>query len=117
MDHFDWIFQQVLCVDRSKETLAGTEHDGHDVHAHLVDQARGKDLSADVARRHLDHAVTSQFPRLIQGGFHTVYKVERCVGIPALGSAPVGHDHDVFDTSWRCPVPAVRHVENTMGCS
>lgn len=32
----------MLCVDLSKVALAGLEHDGHDVRAHLVDQAGGK---------------------------------------------------------------------------
>src|SRR5690349_7913754 len=38
------IRQQVLRGDRPEVALAGPEHD---VHAHLVDQARGKGLAAD----------------------------------------------------------------------
>jgi hypothetical protein len=38
-------------VDRPEVALAGPEHDGYGVHAHLVDQARGKHLATDVARR------------------------------------------------------------------
>jgi hypothetical protein len=36
-------------VDRSEVALAGPEHDGHDVHAHLVNQACGKHLAPNVA--------------------------------------------------------------------
>jgi hypothetical protein len=38
-------------VDRPEVALAGPEHDGYDVHAHLVNQARGKHLATDVATR------------------------------------------------------------------
>ena len=50
LDHVG-ILQQVLRVDRPEVALAGPEHDRDDVHAHLVDQARGKHLATDVARR------------------------------------------------------------------
>jgi hypothetical protein len=39
----------VLRVDRPEVALAGPEHDGYDVHPHLVDQARGQHLATDVA--------------------------------------------------------------------
>ena len=35
--------------DRPEVALAGPEHDGHDVHADFVDEARGKHLATDVA--------------------------------------------------------------------
>jgi hypothetical protein len=44
-------------MDRPEVALAGPEHDGYDVHAHLVDQARGKHLATDLASGDLDHAV------------------------------------------------------------
>lgn len=47
-NHHVRILQQVLGVDRAGVALAGPEHDGYDVHAHLVDQARGEHLPADV---------------------------------------------------------------------
>ena len=31
----------------TRSSAAGPEHDGYDVHAHLVDQARGKHLATD----------------------------------------------------------------------
>lgn len=43
LNHHVGILQQVLCVDRPEGALAGPEHDGYDVLAHLVDQAQGKD--------------------------------------------------------------------------
>jgi len=54
----------VLRVDRPEEAIAGPEHDGYDVHAHLVDQVRGKHLATDVASGDLDDAVTRQILRL-----------------------------------------------------
>src|SRR4051812_34346713 len=56
LDHHVRFLQQVLCLDRPEVALAGPEHDGYDVHAHLVDQARGKHLATDVAGGDLDHA-------------------------------------------------------------
>src|SRR5687767_10443120 len=49
LNHHVRILQQVLRVDRPEVALAGPEHDGDDVHAHLVDQTRGKRLATDVA--------------------------------------------------------------------
>ncbi len=66
-NHHVRILQQVLRVDRPEVALAGPEHDGYDVHAHLVDQARGKRLATDVASGDLDHAVTRKLLRL---GYH-----------------------------------------------
>ena len=57
------ILQQALCVDRPEVALAGPEHDGYDVHAHLVDQARGKHMATDVASGDLDDAVTRELLR------------------------------------------------------
>ncbi len=54
LNHHVRILQQVLRVDRPEVALASPEHDGHDVHAHLVDQARGKHLATDVAGGDLD---------------------------------------------------------------
>ena len=50
LNHYVWVLQQVLRVDGAEVALAGPEHDGYDVHAHLVDQTRGKHLATDVAR-------------------------------------------------------------------
>src|SRR5687768_18394082 len=58
LNHHVRILQQVLRVDRPEVALAGPERDGYDVHAHLVDQTRGKRLATDVASGDLDHAVT-----------------------------------------------------------
>lgn len=58
------ILQQVLCVDRPKVAFAGPEHDGHEVHADLVDQARGQHLAADVTGGDLDDAVSGELLRL-----------------------------------------------------
>src|SRR5262249_30184292 len=73
---------------------------------------RGKHLATDVASGDLDHAVTRELLGLGHGSLNAVDEVERRLGIPALGPAPVGHDDDVVDPSRRCPVPAVRHVED-----
>ena len=45
LNHHVGILQQVLRVDRPEVALAGPEHHGYDVHAHLVDQTRGKHLA------------------------------------------------------------------------
>jgi hypothetical protein len=66
LNHHVRILQQVLRVDRPGVALAGPEHDGYDVHAHLVDQARGKHLATDVASGDLDRAVTRKLLRLGQ---------------------------------------------------
>ena len=50
----------MLRVDRSEVALAGSEHDGYDVHAHLVYQPRGQHLATDVASSGLDDAVTRE---------------------------------------------------------
>ncbi|MCW2747841.1 MAG: hypothetical protein JWP10_983, partial [Nocardioidaceae bacterium] len=39
----------MLRLGRPEEALAGSEHDGYDIHTHLVDQACGKHLATDVA--------------------------------------------------------------------
>jgi hypothetical protein len=67
LNHHVRFLQQVLRVDRPEVALAGSEHDGYDVHAHLVDQARGKHLATDVASGDLDHAVTRKLLRLGHG--------------------------------------------------
>ena len=59
LDHDVRILQQVLRLDRPEVGRAGPEHDGYDVHAHLVDQARGKHLATDLASSDLDDAVLS----------------------------------------------------------
>src|ERR1700752_918334 len=58
LNHHVRILQQVLRVDRPEVALAGPEHDGYDVHAHLIDQARGKLLAPDLANGDLDHVGT-----------------------------------------------------------
>src|SRR4051795_12894480 len=58
LNHHVRFLQQVLRADRPEVALAGPEHHGYDVHAHLVDQARGKHLATDVAGGDLDHAVS-----------------------------------------------------------
>src|SRR6266542_5914360 len=67
VDHHVGILQQVLRVDRPEVALAGPEHDGYDVHAHLVDQTCGKHLATDVASGDLDDAVTRELLRLGHG--------------------------------------------------
>ena len=44
----------MLRVDRPEVALAGPEHDGDDVHAHLVHQAGGERLTTDIAGGDLD---------------------------------------------------------------
>src|SRR5262249_57574355 len=63
LNHHVRVLQQVLRADRPEVALAGPEHDGYDVHAHLVDQARGKDLATDLASGDLDQALT---PKLLR---------------------------------------------------
>src|SRR4026208_1398249 len=60
LNHHVGILQQVLRVDRPEVALPGPEHDGYDVHAHLVDQACGKRLATDVSGGDLDDAVTRE---------------------------------------------------------
>src|SRR5262245_46836297 len=91
LNHHVRVLQQVLRVDRPEVALAGPEHDGYDVHAHLVDQARGKHLATNVASGDLDHAVTRKLLRLGHGCLDAVDEVKRRLGMPALGPAPVGH--------------------------
>ena len=67
LDHHVGILQQVLALDRPEVALAGPEHDGYDVHPHLVDQARGKHLATDVTSGDLDDAVTRKLLRLGYG--------------------------------------------------
>src|SRR4029434_7308528 len=94
LNHHVGILQQGLCVDRPEVALAGPEHDGYDVHPHLVDQARGKHLATDVASGDLDQAVTRKLMRLGHGCFDAVDEVKRRLGVPALGRRPVcTHDH------------------------
>src|SRR5438876_4811054 len=50
-DHDVGVLQQVLGVDRAEVPLAGTKHDGHDIHRHLIHEAQGKGLSTDVTGR------------------------------------------------------------------
>src|SRR5512145_1316978 len=92
LNHHVRILQQVLRVDRPEVALAGPEHDGYHVHAHLVDQARGKHLATDVASGDLDHAVTRKLLRLGHGCLDAVDEVKWRLGVPALGLAPVSHD-------------------------
>ena len=87
----------MLRVDRPEVALAGPEHDGYDVHANLVDQACGKHLATYVASGDLDDAVTRELLRLDHGCLDAVDEVERRLGMPALGPAPVSHDDDVVD--------------------
>src|SRR5690606_10248485 len=63
LNHHVRIVQQVLRIDRPEVALAGPEHDGCDVHSHLVDQARGKHLATNVDSGDLDDAVTREFLR------------------------------------------------------
>lgn len=72
LNHHVGILRQVLCADRPEGALSRPEHDGDDVHAHLVDQARGKDLATDVAGGDLDDAVTREPLRLGHGRLDAV---------------------------------------------
>ena len=60
LDHLVRTVQQVLRVDRPEVALARTEHDGDDVHSHLVDQPCGEQLTTDIAGGDLDHTVTGE---------------------------------------------------------
>ena len=71
------ILEQVLRVDRPEEALARPEHDGHDVHTHLVGQARGEHLPTDVTGGHLHQAATRELPRLRHGRLDAADEVER----------------------------------------
>jgi hypothetical protein len=82
LNHHVRILQQVLSVDRPEVALARPEHDGYDVHTHLVDQTCGKNLATDVASGDLDHAVTRKLLRLGHGGLDAVDEVKRRVGVP-----------------------------------
>src|SRR5215213_5480726 len=98
LNHHVRILQQVLRADRPEVALAGPEDDGHDVHAHLVDQARGKHLATDVASSDLDHAVTRKLLRLGHGGLDAVDEPKRRLGVPALGFGRC-----VTTTTWSIP--------------
>ena len=54
----------MLSIDRPEVGLAGPEHDGDDVHPHLVDETRREHLATDVAGRDLDGAVVRDFRAL-----------------------------------------------------
>ena len=112
LNNFVWAVQQVLRVDGAEVALAGPEHDGCDVHAYLVDQTCGEHLAADVASSDLDSAVARKLLRLGHGCLDAVDKVERRLGVPALGLRPVCHDDHVVDPGRRLPVPAVCDVED-----
>ncbi len=71
-------------MDGPEVALAGAEHDGHDVHAHLIDQARGKHLGTDVAGSDLDDAVTRKILRRGHGCLDVVDEVKRSRGVPAV---------------------------------
>src|SRR5258706_847899 len=101
LNHHVRILQQVLRVDRPEVALAGPEHDGYDVHAHLVDQTCGEHLATDVASSDLDSAVTRKLLRLGHGRLDAVDEVKRRLGVPALGRRPVRHDDHVVDRSVR----------------
>ena len=82
-------------VDRPEVALAGPEHDGYDVHAHLVDQAGGEHLATDVASGDLDYAVTRKLLRLGHGCLDAVDEVKRRLGVPA----PVSYTHLTLPTN------------------
>lgn len=63
LDHLVGVLQEVLGVEGVEEAFAGAEYDGDDVHADLVDEARGEDLAADVAGGDLSDAVAYRAPR------------------------------------------------------
>ena len=112
LNHHIRILQQVLNVDRPEVALTGPEHDGYDVHAHLVDQTCGKHLATDVASGDLDDAVTRKVLRLGDGCFDSVDEVKRRPRVPALGLRSVRHDDHVIDPARRLPLPAARQVES-----
>src|SRR4051794_31025870 len=111
LNDYVWAFQQVLRVDGAEVTLAGPEHDGCDVHAYLVDPTCGERLAADVASSELDSAVIRKLPRLDHGRLDAVDKVDRRLGVPALGRTTVAHHDHVVDPTRRRPTPAVGDVE------
>ena len=90
----------MLRGDRPEEALAGPEHHGYDVHAHLVDQTRREHLATDVASGDLDRAVTRERLRRGHGCLDAVDEVERRLGVPALG--PSGRC--VTTTTWSIPL-------------
>ena len=84
LDHHVGILQQVLCMDQPESALA-PEHDGYDVHAHLVDQAHGKHLATDVTSGGLDDAVTRQLLRFRHRCRDAVDEVKRRSGCQPSG--------------------------------
>ena len=88
-------------MDRPEVALAGPEHDGYDVHAHLVDQTRGKHLATDVASGDLDQAVTCKLLRPGQGCLDAVDEVKG-----ASGPQPSGSGRWVTTTTWSIPLGA-----------
>lgn len=64
LNHHVRILQPVLRLDGPEVALAGPEHGGYDVHAHLAYQARGKHLATDVTSGDLDNAAARKLLRL-----------------------------------------------------
>src|SRR5439155_17686160 len=114
----------MLGIDRPEVPLARAEDHGHDVHRHLVHQAEGECLPADVARRHDDGAHLREFPGLRDRLCHITDEVVRALvtwvwmtrlkprrlGSPPAGLGPVRH-HDHVLARRRRPLPAVGQVE------
>jgi hypothetical protein len=108
------VLQQVRRVNRPERALAGPEHDGHDIHTHLVDQARGEPLATDVAGGDLDDAVTRR-PLSGRGGRAarsrpSVVTLASCLGIDELWG-PVRERIDDGDLAglgdvWGAIIPA-----------
>ena len=58
-----WVIQQMLGVDRTEVPLPRSEHDGNNVHRHLVHQTKGESLTPDVTGRHCDGAPPGELAR------------------------------------------------------
>jgi len=72
-------------VDPAEVALARAEHHRHDVHGHLVDQAGGEDLAADLPGIHGDGALAGEVLGPGDRGRHAVDEV-----VPRLGMPPSG---------------------------
>ena len=70
----------------TRSSARRTQHHWYDVHAHLVDQTRGKHLATDVAGGDLDHAVTRKLLRLGYGCLEAADEVERRLGRLSVAS-------------------------------
>ena len=100
LQHYVGIFQHVLRVHRPEVALAGPEDDGCDVHAHFVDQARGKHLATDVASSNLDQPVTAYLSGFkVPGGITLRQLLSHTSGLAESVLEPIAAPGQVFSYS------------------